>query len=211
MAESFAGGDDLVVCLGDNIFEYVEASAIRSFVEGDDGAAVFVKDVPDPERFGVLYDRHASTVFRYVRSRLGPDCDDAVGDTFAIAFRIRDRFDARAGSSALPWLLGIATNVVAKQRDTKRRWLRPAPFVDGQHDDALADSDARLDDVRLATWLVEALAQLRRRDRDTLLLFVIGDLSVQEVARALDVAPGTVKSRLHRTRRILAAQLEAHR
>jgi len=54
MAESFAGDDDLVVCLGDNIFEYAEAAAIRSFVEADDGAAVFVKDVPDPERFGVV-------------------------------------------------------------------------------------------------------------------------------------------------------------
>jgi glucose-1-phosphate thymidylyltransferase len=54
MAESFAGGDELVVCLGDNIFEYAEVAAIRSFVDGADGAAVFVKDVPDPERFGVV-------------------------------------------------------------------------------------------------------------------------------------------------------------
>ena len=54
MAESFAGGDDLVVCLGDNIFEYVEARRSGRFVEGDDGAAVFVKEVPDPERFGVV-------------------------------------------------------------------------------------------------------------------------------------------------------------
>jgi glucose-1-phosphate thymidylyltransferase len=54
MAESFAGSDKLVVCLGDNIFEYAEVDAIRSFVEGEDGAAVFVKDVPDPERFGVV-------------------------------------------------------------------------------------------------------------------------------------------------------------
>ena len=54
MAESFAGDDRLIVCLGDNIFEYAEAEAIQSFVEGDDGAAVFVKDVPDPERFGVV-------------------------------------------------------------------------------------------------------------------------------------------------------------
>lgn len=54
MAESFAGGDKLVVCLGDNIFEYAEVAAIDAFVEGDDGAAVFVKDVPDPERFGVV-------------------------------------------------------------------------------------------------------------------------------------------------------------
>jgi glucose-1-phosphate thymidylyltransferase len=54
MAESFAGDDALVVCLGDNIFEYAEADAVRSFVEGDDEAAVFVKEVPDPERFGVV-------------------------------------------------------------------------------------------------------------------------------------------------------------
>jgi glucose-1-phosphate thymidylyltransferase len=54
MAETFAGGDKLVVCLGDNIFEYAEVAAIRDFVDGQDGAAVFVKDVPDPERFGVV-------------------------------------------------------------------------------------------------------------------------------------------------------------
>jgi glucose-1-phosphate thymidylyltransferase len=54
MAESFAGADVLVVCLGDNIFEYAESEAIQSFVAADDGAAVFVKEVPDPERFGVV-------------------------------------------------------------------------------------------------------------------------------------------------------------
>jgi glucose-1-phosphate thymidylyltransferase len=54
MAESFAGDDDLVVCLGDNIFEYAEAEAIQAFVAADDGAAVFVKEVPAPERFGVV-------------------------------------------------------------------------------------------------------------------------------------------------------------
>ena len=52
MAESFAGDDDLIVCLGDNIFEYAEADAIRSFVEGNDGAAVFVKEVPIPSASG---------------------------------------------------------------------------------------------------------------------------------------------------------------
>ena len=54
MAESFAGDDDLVVCLGDNIFEYAEAQAIGAFAAADDCAAVFVKEVPDPERFGVV-------------------------------------------------------------------------------------------------------------------------------------------------------------
>ena len=54
MAEGFAAGGKLVVCLGDNIFEYAEVSAVRKFAEGEDGAMVFVKEVPDPERFGVV-------------------------------------------------------------------------------------------------------------------------------------------------------------
>ena len=51
MARDFAGGDQLVVCLGDNIFEQAQADAIRDWT---DGALVFVKDVPDPENFGVV-------------------------------------------------------------------------------------------------------------------------------------------------------------
>lgn len=54
MAEAFAAGDKLAVCLGDNLFEYAEVEAIRSFAESEGGAQVFVKDVPDPERFGVV-------------------------------------------------------------------------------------------------------------------------------------------------------------
>ncbi len=54
MAESFAAGDRLVVCLGDNVFEYAEAGAIRAFADGNEGARIFVKEVSDPERFGVV-------------------------------------------------------------------------------------------------------------------------------------------------------------
>ena len=51
MARDFAGGDRLVVCLGDNICEYAQADAISSW---DGGALVFVSEVPDPEAFGVV-------------------------------------------------------------------------------------------------------------------------------------------------------------
>jgi glucose-1-phosphate thymidylyltransferase len=58
MARDFAAGDRLVVCLGDNIFEYAQADAIRAW---SSGAQVFVKDVPDPENFGVVaYDGDGS-------------------------------------------------------------------------------------------------------------------------------------------------------
>jgi glucose-1-phosphate thymidylyltransferase len=51
MARDFAAGEQLVVCLGDNIFEHAQADAIRAW---RDGALVFAKDVPDPENFGVV-------------------------------------------------------------------------------------------------------------------------------------------------------------
>jgi glucose-1-phosphate thymidylyltransferase len=54
MAEGFAGGGKLVVCLGDNLFEHAEVGAIGSWAESDEGALIFVKEVPDPERFGVV-------------------------------------------------------------------------------------------------------------------------------------------------------------
>ncbi len=54
MAESFTGSRKLVVCLGDNVFEFAEVEAVRRFVESGTGAQIFVKDVPDPERFGVV-------------------------------------------------------------------------------------------------------------------------------------------------------------
>ncbi len=54
MAERFAAGDKLVVCLGDNIFQYAEVAAIRDFIDHQPaGARIFLKEVPDPERFGV--------------------------------------------------------------------------------------------------------------------------------------------------------------
>jgi glucose-1-phosphate thymidylyltransferase len=51
MARDFAAGEKLVVCLGDNIFEYAQKPAVDGWA---DGAIVFVKEVPDPENFGVV-------------------------------------------------------------------------------------------------------------------------------------------------------------
>ena len=54
MAEAFAGDESLVVCLGDNIFEHAEVDAVASWAADPDGALIFVKEVTDPERFGVV-------------------------------------------------------------------------------------------------------------------------------------------------------------
>jgi glucose-1-phosphate thymidylyltransferase len=54
MARDFAAGSPLVVVLGDNIFEYAQSRAILEWSEHANGARIFVKDVPDPENFGVV-------------------------------------------------------------------------------------------------------------------------------------------------------------
>ena len=54
MAREFAAGDPLVVVLGDNIFEHAHADEIRSWADDGGGARIFVKEVPDPENFGVV-------------------------------------------------------------------------------------------------------------------------------------------------------------
>jgi glucose-1-phosphate thymidylyltransferase len=82
MARDFAGDDQLVVCLGDNIFEHAHADAIRAW---DDGALVFVKDVPDPENFGVVV--------------YGDD--GAVSDIVEKAGRVDTRYDAPPSADAV--------------------------------------------------------------------------------------------------------------
>jgi glucose-1-phosphate thymidylyltransferase len=54
MAEEFAAGTGLVVVLGDNIFEFAQSEAIAAWGSSPDDAQIFVKEVPDPENFGVI-------------------------------------------------------------------------------------------------------------------------------------------------------------
>ena len=54
MARDFAAGEGLVVVLGDNVFEQAQSSAIAAWGSEPQGALIFVKDVPDPENFGVV-------------------------------------------------------------------------------------------------------------------------------------------------------------
>jgi len=54
MARDFAGGAPLVVVLGDNVFEFAQSAAIAEWSESPDRAQIFVKQVEDPENFGVV-------------------------------------------------------------------------------------------------------------------------------------------------------------
>lgn len=161
-----------------------------------------------PECFSLLFDRHAAALYRYVARRLGRDaCDDLVAETFMVAFRRRDSYDA-AYADARPWLYGIATKLIWRHRRDEVRHLQalarlqvnPAPE---SVEDAVA---GRVTAQALRGVLLSAMARLPVAQRDVLLLAASG-LSHDEIATALGVRPGTVGSRLSRGRRTLQQAL----
>jgi RNA polymerase sigma-70 factor (ECF subfamily) len=170
---------------------------------GPADSAVIGASMQDPEQFAVIYDRYSPALHRYAGRRVGAeDADDVVAATFLAAFRARTRYDLDR-PDARPWLFGILTKEIARRRRTEQARLRalartcadrPAA---GHADQVAADVSAQA--TRRA--LVRALRGLAPADRDVLLLTAWGELSYAEIAEALGVPVGTVRSRLNRARR----------
>ena len=165
-------------------------------------AAIIESSWQEPERFAVLFDRHAPHIHRYLARRAGREvADDLVAETFLAAFAKRDRYDL-SYPDARPWLYGIAANLVGQHRRDEARQYRISqaataePEVPGHADRVAADVTAQA----MRTLLAEALATLPAGDRDVLLLIAWEQLTYQEVSRALAIPLGTVQSRLHRAR-----------
>jgi RNA polymerase sigma factor (sigma-70 family) len=173
-------------------------------VGGQTEAALIAGLRSDPERFTLVYDRYVRDVYRYVAGRLGAQAaEDVAAETFLVAFGRRDRFDPERGGLR-PWLLGIATNLVARHRRAEARHYRALAEAGGL---ASADPDSHETQVvaavaaqRLQPQLARALATLSAGERDVVLLVALGELSHDEVAAALGISYGTVGSRLSRAR-----------
>jgi RNA polymerase sigma-70 factor (ECF subfamily) len=168
-----------------------------------DDATLIEQSWQEPEAFAGLYDRHAARIHRYVTRRLGSDAaDDVTGETFLCAFRRRRCYDL-SRPDASPWLFGIAANLIGKHRRAEVRMLRAlARSGADQVAESYADQvDARVSAAAAQRDLAQALAGLAAGDREVLLLIAWADLSYDEVAVALGIPLGTVRSRLHRARR----------
>lgn len=175
---------------------------------GHDGRLI-ERSWSEPELFAAIFDRYYNEIHRYADRRLGADtADDVAADTFCVAFRKRTGFDTDR-ESARPWLYGIATRLISRHRRNEVRRLKalataPADRPTPGHDELVADqvsAGARTAEV------TRALVRLTSGERDVLLLVALGDLSYEEVAKALGVAYGTVCSRLNRARTKLRTEL----
>ena len=172
-------------------------------MEHGSDAAVIAASLADPARFGVLFDRHAAVLFRYLVRRVGPDeADGMLGEVFRVAFERRSTFDLQR-TEARPWLYGIATNVVAKHRRREARRLRATARLlphEPPPPDVTDRVAASVDADSLWPRVADAIAGLPDGERDALVLFAWEELSYDEVAAALGVPVGTVRSRLNRAR-----------
>jgi RNA polymerase sigma-70 factor (ECF subfamily) len=146
----------------------------------------------EPEAFAVLFDRHFGAIHGYAQRRVGADlADEIAAETFTRAFDRRRRFDV-SHESARPWLLGIAANLLRRHWRTERRRLDAYARSTGRPDTALSEP--------VAGDLAAALRNLSRREREPLLLLAWADLSYDEIAVALEIPVGTVRSRISRAR-----------
>ncbi|MEU0572584.1 sigma-70 family RNA polymerase sigma factor [Nonomuraea sp. NPDC005983] len=153
----------------------------------------------DSQRFTGIYDECRQRVWAYVVSRAGRQvADEVVSETFAIAWRRLDDVP----DPALPWLLGVARNVLRDNvRAEVRREALNAELRSWTESDVAEHVTERL-------GVLKALAELPEEDRETLILVAWQGLSPREAARVVGCSPATFRVRLHRARKRFQRGLE---
>jgi RNA polymerase sigma factor (sigma-70 family) len=159
----------------------------------------------DADAFGLLFERHAKVIYNYCFRRVGnwTAAEDTLSAVFLEAWRRRDK--ELAPDKVLPWLYGIATNVIRNRRRSERRFaamIRRLP-EQGPEPAFSATADERLDDERHMREVLALLGQLPQHEQDVFALCVWSEASYEEAAVALGVPIGTVRSRLSRARKHL--------
>jgi RNA polymerase sigma-70 factor (ECF subfamily) len=163
----------------------------------------------DREAFGALYRRRRPDVYRFALHMTSSPAaaEDIAQDVFVLVIRDAARYSP-SRAAVVPWLLGIARNL-ARRRLADRRHAPLTDAVDGAalHSDP-ADGLAR---TRQVDALRKALGDLPVPFREAVVLCDLQELSYQDAAAVAGCAIGTVRSRLHRGRQLLAATMRGER
>jgi RNA polymerase sigma-70 factor (ECF subfamily) len=168
-----------------------------------DDALVIAASLARPQEFTVIFERHFDEIHRYLYRRHPSEADELAAEVFTVAFDARARYQPQ-GETARPWLYGIASRLLARRWRSEARALRAHGRSGGRREpveDEFAVAVQRADAQRQSALIAVAVAKLKQGDRDVLLLYALSDLSYDEVALALEIPIGTVRSRLARARR----------
>jgi RNA polymerase sigma factor (sigma-70 family) len=168
-----------------------------------------VRGIADRRAFERCFEDQFPAVHRFIARRVGTAlADDLAAETFATAFRRRQVFDPREGSLRA-WLFGIASNLLRNHWRAEQHQLELDARLAADVELSLAPglSDERLSASLIAPRIAAALADIVAEQREVLLLHVWAELSNEEVASALGIPAGTVRSRLSRARAALRERL----
>ena len=168
-------------------------------------AEVISASFDNPAAFAELFERHASVLGAYLVRRVGKaDGESLLGESFRIAFESRHRFD-QTRSDARPWLYGIGSNLVMKHFRSQQRHVNAMSRLTVRIVDLETPFDESITEnshwVELWNRVAPGLDDLQTRDREVVMLYVFGGLSYSDIAAALEIPVGTVRSRLNRARR----------
>lgn len=159
-----------------------------------------VASLLDPHAFAVIFERHFDSIHGYLRRRFDDElANDLTAQTFFVAFDRRSRFD-RERADSLPWLFGIATNLAHSHHRRELAELRAIAATTPELGVWIEGVESRVDAERMRGLLAESLASLPAEEADVVCLLVWGEMNQAEIAQALAIPLGTVKSRLSRAR-----------
>lgn len=187
-----------------------ESQSFGLVVTEDDGALAERLRRGDHEAMAELFGRYADPVYNFCFRRVASWnlAEDVMSQAFLEVWRVRERAVAYDGS-LMPWLYTVAENVCRNaSRGARRHNALAGRLQLVRLEDAEDHADGvvrRLDEERRMAELLAAVDRLSRKDRQILMLVAWDGLSYLQVAQALDIPVGTVRSRLSRARKRVAA------
>lgn len=151
--------------------------------------------------FKSIFTEHKDAVYRFAwRMLASPQAaEDVTQDCFVELLRCPERYDGTRGALR-PFLLGVARNLVLKRWRAENRW---SPL----DEDARTDEQPDVARLEVSERVAQAVRSLPPLQREVLLLAEYEELTLEEIAAAVEAEVGTVKSRLHRARANLRRML----
>ncbi len=183
-------------------------------MNGSDDELMAAIAAGDREAFAALYRRRRPDVYRFAVHMTGAPtlAEDVTHDVFLAVIESAQQYKA-GRSGVVPWLLGIARNQA--RRRVSRDWrLEPLAESDDQQTEPRAVIADPLDGLAREREIDAVRAALRTLPvpfREVVVLCDLQELSYGEAAATIGCAIGTVRSRLHRGRSLLAASLRGER
>jgi RNA polymerase sigma-70 factor (ECF subfamily) len=171
-----------------------------------DAALIARAKAGEAAAFGLLYRRHMTPIYRYLRTRVGSDRDaeDLTEQVFLKAFESLETYEER-GAPFAAFLYRVAYNTVVDHYRTKKSELSLEEIGELQSD--AVEIEKRLVDKERVKNIVTAMYALPEHYQEVIRLRIILDLTTQEVAEWMERKPNAVRVLLHRALKALQREL----